>query len=63
MRRGDSGQHVKELQGLLNSKIGRRRLAPDGHFGEMTEKVLTDFQRLAHLQPDGVAGPLTLRAS
>lgn len=34
----------------------------DGDFGPRTERALRRFQRFARLTPDGVAGPLALRA-
>jgi Peptidase family M23/Putative peptidoglycan binding domain len=58
---GNTGWDVAELQfalawhGFPNGRI-------DGGFGLHTERALVKFQRWAHLRPDGVAGPGTVRA-
>jgi murein DD-endopeptidase MepM/ murein hydrolase activator NlpD len=58
---GATGWDVAELQfalawhGFPNGTI-------DGGFGTHTERALIKFQRWAHLTPDGIAGPGTLRA-
>ena len=58
---GMTGWDVAELQftlawhGFPNGTI-------DGGFGAHTERALINFQRRAHLTPDGVAGPGTVRA-
>lgn len=52
LRRGDSGEFVKELQTKL-------KLNPDGSFGANTEAALRAFQRQQNAVPDGIAGPKT----
>jgi murein DD-endopeptidase MepM/ murein hydrolase activator NlpD len=61
MHRGNSGWDVAALQFMLT----RRRFSPgpvDGGFGHATRRAVKRFQRAAGLQPDGLAGPATLRA-
>lgn len=52
LRRGDSGEFVKQLQVKL-------KLTADGAFGAGTEAALRTFQRERHFVPDGIAGPKT----
>lgn len=58
LRQGATGQHVRNLQGLL---IAHGNAATcDGQFGPRTETVLRGWQaRTGHLTADGVAGPAT----
>jgi putative chitinase len=53
LRRGSKGEAVAALQ----LKLG---LSGDGDFGPATERALMGWQRENGLEPDGVAGPLTL---
>jgi peptidoglycan hydrolase-like protein with peptidoglycan-binding domain len=52
LRRGDSGKHVEDIQGLIGVKV-------DGDFGSRTEAAVRQFQRDAGLVPDGIVGPRT----
>ncbi|MFD6638335.1 peptidoglycan-binding protein [Micromonospora chalcea] len=60
LKRGSTGQDVRELQDLLN-KLGAR-IAVDGDFGPATENAVKALQRLRMLAADGIVGPLTLTA-
>jgi putative chitinase len=53
IRRGSRGDTVAAVQ----AKLG---LTADGDFGPGTERALMGWQREHGLEPDGVAGPLTL---
>jgi putative chitinase len=53
IRRGSRGETVAAVQ----AKLG---LTADGDFGPGTERALMGWQRENGLEPDGVAGPLTL---
>jgi hypothetical protein len=56
------------MQGLAVIKLQTRlqrnysRLVVDGVFGRDTEAKVRDYQRLHHLDPDGVVGPLTAQS-
>lgn len=61
MRNGDHGDHVRQLQALLNRDYpAYSNLDADGAFGPKTEAVIREFQRRAGLPVNGVAGPETL---
>lgn len=60
LRRGNSGEAVRELQRLLAAHGFEIRI--DGVFGPGTEDILQQFQERAGLMPDGVAGPKTMAA-
>ena len=61
MRNGDHGDHVRQLQALLNRDYpAYSKLDADGAFGPKTEAVIREFQRRAGLPVNGVAGPETL---
>ncbi len=62
IRLGSTGTAVREVQGLLNSKFGTRRLKADGNFGPLTEAVVKEFQTKAKLKADGIIGPRTQTA-
>lgn len=51
---------VKRIQESLN-KILKTRMPVDGIYGPRTRMVVSEFQRLYHLQVDGVAGPITVK--
>lgn len=52
LRRGDTGQSVKELQYYL-------KIASDGIFGPGTERAVKSFQKANGLKEDGLVGPAT----
>jgi len=58
---GMTGWDVAELQFAL-AWHGFPSARIDGGFGGHVERALIKFQRWAHLTPDGIAGPGTLRA-
>lgn len=55
LRKGDSGESVKQLQGLL-------KINPDGDFGPVTEAAVRAFQTSKALVADGRVGPKTWAA-
>lgn len=57
LRRGDSGDDVKALQGLLND-LGYE-LTVDGNYGRGTKEAVRDFQQKNGLGADGNFGPKT----
>jgi peptidoglycan hydrolase-like protein with peptidoglycan-binding domain len=58
LRQGSTGVEVTALQLALGFGAGHA----DGIFGPDTEAALVAFQLASGLDPDGVAGPETLRA-
>lgn len=56
--RGDAVRAVQERLGLTERKVG----AGFGTFGPRTEAAVIAFQKSKKLRPDGVVGPITLRA-
>jgi len=58
---GSIGKDVELLQQALFEKNFYAGLI-DGAFGAVTEQAVIAFQHSADLKPDGVAGPITLRA-
>jgi peptidoglycan hydrolase-like protein with peptidoglycan-binding domain len=61
LARGMAGWDVAELQFAL-AWHGFPSATIDGGFGGHTKRAVVKFQRWAHLTPDGVAGPGTVRA-
>lgn len=61
LRRGASGEAVKEVQQQLK-ELGYYRGAVDGNFGEGTETAVKAFQRASGLSVDGAVGPTTYNA-
>ncbi len=57
LRRGDTGNAVRDLQSLLTG-VGFGVLI-DGDFGKHTADALKAFQKSRGLKADGVAGPVT----
>ena len=55
LRKGDRGEEVRTLQGLLHT-------AQDGVFGALTEEALKAWQNENGLFPDGICGPKTWAA-
>lgn len=63
MRKGDSGEDVKELQeSLLREGYDLGSYGADGKFGGETLSAVRAFQRANGLNPDGIVGPLTWAA-
>lgn len=62
MRRGMSGESVKEMQRKLNALGANPPLEVDGKFGPKTERALEEFQGDSGVQQTGVLGATTLEA-
>lgn len=60
VRKGSSGEAVKQLQETLN-KLGYK-LEADGKFGTLTLGAVVTFQMAHELDPDGVVGEMTWNA-
>jgi peptidoglycan hydrolase-like protein with peptidoglycan-binding domain len=59
---GDTGQPVRALQVLLNSKHGYATVNVDADFGPLTDTAVRDFQDEYDLAVDGIVGPDTWKA-
>jgi len=60
LRRGSTGQAVRNLQAGLNRAFpAYSKLSVDGSFGPATEKVVKEFQRRVSIAQDGSVGPVT----
>jgi N-acetylmuramoyl-L-alanine amidase len=59
LRNGATGEAVRELQQLLNTRLGAPLLTIDGSFGPITEGRVRAFQTARNLTVDGVVGPIT----
>lgn len=59
LRKGASGESVKQLQKLLNLFNKNSSLVIDGDFGPATLTAVKQFQKSAGLIADGVVGPKT----
>lgn len=59
LRRGSTGDAVKQAQCYLNSSLSGEGLDVDGDFGPVTEKALRRFQGCADITVDGVCGAQT----
>lgn len=55
LRKGSSGENVRQLQALLSIVV-------DGEFGPKTETAVKNFQTLKKLVSDGICGPATWAA-
>jgi len=44
---------------LVQKKVG---VEADGRFGPITEAAVKDYQRRKRLVPDGIVGPITMKA-
>jgi len=60
IRKGDRGQPVKNLQGLLDAH--GEHLSIDGDAGSGTDRAIRRFQTAHKLTADGIAGPNTWTA-
>jgi len=60
LRKGDSGEEVRELQSLLQSR-GFYHSSIDGQFGYQTHLAVKQLQNLAGLEVDGIVGSQTWR--
>lgn len=58
LKKGSTGQAVRELQLALNA-LGYNTGAVDGQFGAQTESAVKQFQQDRGLTVDGIVGPLT----
>ena len=58
LKRGASGDSVKELQNLLNQNGAT--LAVDGNFGPDTQSAVVNYQRSNGLTVDGMVGNETM---
>lgn len=61
-KRGSRGDGVKVLQQALISRGLIPKGKADGVFGPKTEAAVRNFQMANRLQPDGIAGTMTLKA-
>lgn len=61
IRKGASGQQVRDLQTKLNSQ-GYYKYNIDGIFGSITEQAVRQFQAAHNLSVDGIVGPRTAKA-
>lgn len=61
LKQGMSGDEVSTLQAKL-AEYGYYQGAPDGKFGSATKIAVIEFQLDLGLEPDGVAGPATVKA-
>lgn len=59
VRRGYRGAGVTALQRIVNAHPQLPTLAVDGVFGPRTEHAVRALQIARHIQPDGIAGPVT----
>lgn len=55
----NSASLIKELKMLLNKEVGSNLNINNPNFGDDTEKVVKQFQKLRGLNQDGQVGPLT----
>lgn len=56
-KKGAKGLPVNRIQALAN--IRGAKLREDGHFGDITEREVKEFQRATGLVDDGIVGPKT----
>jgi peptidoglycan hydrolase-like protein with peptidoglycan-binding domain len=61
LRRGDSGEEVRQVQAAL-VKLGYSTGGVDGKFGPATAEAVLAFQKASGLKEDGIVGPATLSA-
>jgi len=58
LRRGDRGEHVESVQGLLQAR-SHLEVKIDGSFGSATENAVRAVQRWGDVDDDGICGPAT----
>lgn len=58
LKKGDSGDEVKQLQKLLN-ELNDAGLDIDGKYGPLTKQAVKDFQTKYKIKVDGIVGPET----
>ena len=59
VRRGSTGEDVKDLQKILNLTVANPKLVVDGIFGAKTEEAVKKFQTEYGLVVDGIVGQAT----
>jgi N-acetylmuramoyl-L-alanine amidase len=59
LKKGMSGEDVKELQKTINRYFGSLLLDEDGQFGPLTYNSVLQFQKTRGIQVDGIVGPET----
>ena len=62
LQRGSQGTAVRELQTLLNQRLGSLPLTVDGVFGQKTEFAVKVMQYRMFLAEDGIVGSLTWKS-
>jgi peptidoglycan hydrolase-like protein with peptidoglycan-binding domain len=63
LKLGSLGDDVRRLQEVLNLLVPLQpSLRVDGSFGPNTNSRVMEFQRRSSLVPDGIVGPLTIKA-
>lgn len=62
LKRGASGNDVRQLQELLNLAGARPPVPTTGFFGDLTDRAVRSFQAAHGLGMDGKAGPKTVAA-
>ncbi|MBO7664115.1 MAG: SH3 domain-containing protein [Clostridia bacterium] len=61
LKLGDNNSDVKKMQDRLKVlEYLKSDVTSDGIFGELTEQAVKAFQHINGIEPDGIAGPLTL---
>lgn len=61
LKKGSTGNEVKQLQMMLNEIYGSV-LVVDGIFGSKTESLVKQYQEDNHLVVDGIVGPQTWKS-
>ncbi|WP_439678557.1 peptidoglycan-binding domain-containing protein [Embleya sp. MST-111070] len=59
IKRGATGDAVKQEQCYLNNSLTGTKLLEDGIFGPVTEAATRRFQTCAKITIDGICGPQT----
>jgi peptidoglycan hydrolase-like protein with peptidoglycan-binding domain len=58
LNKGDSGEHVETLQGLLLAR-SHPEVSMTGKFDDTTESAVKAMQRWGGVEDDGIVGPKT----